>query len=81
MKTTRYYDYSRYMTKEEPSRILTKKEVALLLGKSISTVGRMIKDGRLPVPLKTQHGRNGGWTQNTILQWLNKQSESQPNNT
>ncbi|HBC3845290.1 TPA: transcriptional regulator, partial [Vibrio parahaemolyticus] len=50
MKTTRYYDYSRNMTKEELSRILTKKEVALLLGKSISTVGRMIKDGRLPVP-------------------------------
>ncbi|EGR1195889.1 helix-turn-helix transcriptional regulator [Vibrio parahaemolyticus] len=81
MKTTRYYDYSRNMTKEELSRILTKKEVALLLGKSISTVGRMIKDGRLPVPLKTQQGRNGGWTQNTILRWLKKQSESQPSNT
>lgn len=25
MKTTRYYDYSRNMTKEELSRILTKK--------------------------------------------------------
>ncbi|MDE1242547.1 helix-turn-helix transcriptional regulator [Vibrio aestuarianus] len=67
MKTTRYYDYSRSMTREELSIILTKKEVALMIGKSISTVGRMVKDGRLPTPLKTQRDRNGGWTKSTTL--------------
>ncbi len=75
MKTTRYYDYSRSMTREDLSKILTKKEVALLIGKSLSTVGRMVKDGRLPTPLKTQQDRNGGWTKNTIMQWLHERNE------
>ncbi|WP_010444314.1 helix-turn-helix transcriptional regulator [Vibrio rotiferianus] len=76
MKTTRYYDYSRSMTREELSVILTKKEVALLIGKSTSTVGRMVKDGRLPAPLKTQRDRNGGWTKSTIMQWLHDRNEN-----
>ena len=50
--------------------ILTKKECAEYIGVSISTISRMVKDKRLPPPLKTPSGRNGGWFKSTIDKWI-----------
>lgn len=69
MTTTHRYDYSRDMTRDIPSEIMTKKELALNIGKSQSTVSRMIQDGRLPPPLRTPQGRVGGWFRFSIEQW------------
>ncbi len=64
------YDYSREMTRNEQVRIISKKELAEQLGRSLSTISRMIDDGRLPKPLRTPKGNIGGWLAPTIEQWL-----------
>ncbi len=66
---TRYYDYSRSMTQDAPTAIVTKKQLALEIGKSESTIGRMVKDGRIPTPLRTPKGNIGGWFRSTITRW------------
>ncbi|CAK4070599.1 helix-turn-helix transcriptional regulator [Vibrio sp. 16] len=73
MGKTRYYDYSRAMTQEAPTKIVTKKQLAQETGKSLSTIGRMIKDGRVPEPLRTPRGNTGGWFRATINKWLEEQ--------
>ncbi len=64
------YDYSRDMTQNGVPYIISKKELANQLGRSPSTISRMIDDGRLPKPLRTPKGNIGGWLAPTIEQWL-----------
>lgn len=72
MITSRFSDYSRIMTLEELGEIITKKQLAQLLGKSPSTISRMVKDDRIPRPLLTPHGRCGGWFKRTVDDWMNQ---------
>ena len=74
MSQRRNYDYSRAMTKMMPTEVVTKKQLALETGKSLSTIRRMVYDGRLPEPLRTPKGCIGGWFRETINQWLKDHS-------
>ncbi len=50
-------------------RILRKKEVLAIIGKSESTLYRDIQAGRFPAPLRL--GENSvGWREDTIRAWL-----------
>ncbi|HCE3287771.1 helix-turn-helix transcriptional regulator [Vibrio parahaemolyticus] len=71
MSNTRDYDYCRNITQQELSKIISKKQLAQMIGKSESTVSRMIKDGRLPKPLLTPQGYSGGWFSATLHEWFN----------
>ncbi|UTV27882.1 helix-turn-helix transcriptional regulator [Photobacterium atrarenae] len=73
MTKTRYFDFSREMTKGGDIQIISKKELTGLLGRSPSTVSRMIEDGRLPEPLRTPKGNISGWLSSTLTQWLKEQ--------
>lgn len=73
MSNTRQHDYSRAMTQENLTKIVSKKQLALEIGKSESTIGRMVKDGRIPLPLRTPKGNVGGWFRATINRWLEEQ--------
>ncbi|EGR0550175.1 transcriptional regulator [Vibrio cholerae] len=70
-----YFDYSREMTKGGDIHIISKKALATRLGRSLSTVSRMIEDGRLPEPLRTPRGNISGWLAPTIAQWLESQAK------
>nr|WP_087023495.1 hypothetical protein [Thaumasiovibrio subtropicus] len=64
------------MTKGGENHIISKKALATLLGRSLSTISRMIEDGRLPQPMRTPKGNVGGWLMPTIVNWLNQQSNN-----
>lgn len=70
MTNSRYFDYSREMTKHGAIEIISKTELSQRLGRSLSTISRMIADGRLPQPLRTPHGNVSGWLSTTIEQWV-----------
>lgn len=70
--TSRLRDFSREMTQTEIPKIISKKELAETLGKSSSTITRMIEDGRLPKPLRTPNGNNGGWFSDTLHDWFHQ---------
>nr|WP_231119385.1 MerR family DNA-binding transcriptional regulator [Vibrio natriegens] len=44
-----------------------------MLGVSERTIHRWIKSKRLPPPMRTEGGNNGGWLEFTILDFLKKQ--------
>lgn len=67
---SRSFDYSRAMTLQPVSKIVSKKELAKDLGVSLTTISRMIKDGRLPSPMRTSKGYVGGWFRYVIEEWL-----------
>ncbi|MEZ8606913.1 helix-turn-helix transcriptional regulator [Vibrio sp. 10N.239.311.G01] len=70
----RRYDYSRDMTKDGDTQIISKKALAIKLGRSVSTISRMIDDGRLPKPMRTPSGNVGGWFPETIKSWQHNQT-------
>ncbi|MGR5441045.1 helix-turn-helix transcriptional regulator, partial [Vibrio mediterranei] len=49
-------------------------EISIAL--SLSTVDRMIKDRRLPQPLRSQSGYATGWLKSTLIAWFNRQQPS-----
>ncbi|MFA0554489.1 helix-turn-helix transcriptional regulator [Vibrio sp. 10N.222.55.A1] len=55
------FDPSRRHTAGGVPQIVKKKQLAQELGCSERQIYRMVEDGRLPQPLKTRQGRNGGW--------------------
>ncbi|EPR2983070.1 helix-turn-helix transcriptional regulator [Vibrio parahaemolyticus] len=69
-----HYDYSREMTKGGNIHIISKKALAEKLERSLSTISRMIDDGRLPEPLRTPKGNVGGWLAPTIENWLQQRT-------
>ncbi|HAS6239403.1 TPA: transcriptional regulator [Vibrio vulnificus] len=68
------FDLSRQCNRAAtPLNIISKKELAKLLHVNERTVHRMVKDKRLPEPMRTVSGNNGGWLLTTILEWLKRQ--------
>lgn len=55
------FDASRHYTAGGIPQIVKKKQLAQELGCSERQIYRMVEDGRLPQPLRTRQGRNGGW--------------------
>lgn len=69
----RYHDYSREVVKFSEFEIISKKDLSVMTGRSLSTIERMVKDGRLPKPLRTETGRIAGWFYSVIEQWRHRQ--------
>ncbi|ELM6649981.1 TPA: transcriptional regulator [Vibrio vulnificus] len=68
------FDLSRHCNKAAtPLSIISKKELANLLHVNERTIHRMVKDKRLPEPMRTVGGNNGGWLLTTILEWQKSQ--------
>ncbi|MGR5305361.1 helix-turn-helix transcriptional regulator [Vibrio mediterranei] len=76
MIKTRQYDYSRDLARQELPTLIKKRELAKSMGISLSTVDRMIKDRRLPQPLRSQSGYATGWLKSTLIAWFNRQQPS-----
>lgn len=72
------FDASRFYTAGGIPQIVTKKQLAKELGCSERQIYRMVEDGRLPQPLKTAQGRNGGWFRATINRVLSGDSNGSP---
>ncbi|MCG6418649.1 MerR family DNA-binding transcriptional regulator [Vibrio fluvialis] len=64
------FDLSRHCNTGDPIRLISKKELAQRLNVSERTIHRWIKAKRLPEPMRTEHGNNGGWLTSTINCWL-----------
>ncbi|HDM8230065.1 TPA: AlpA family phage regulatory protein [Vibrio campbellii] len=64
------FDLSRHCNTNGHIRIINKKELALRLGVSERTIYRWTKNKRLPEPMRTEQGNNGGWLLSTINNWL-----------
>lgn len=67
------FDISRLCNVSGKLRVITKKELAKMLGVSERTIHRWIKSKRLPAPMRTEGGNNGGWLEFTILDFLKQQ--------
>ncbi|HCG6383475.1 HTH domain-containing protein [Vibrio alginolyticus] len=67
------FDLSRHCNTATPLHIISKKELAKQLNVNERTIHRMIKDKRLPEPMRTLGGNNGGWLSTTLLKWQNTQ--------
>lgn len=74
MAKRKYFDYCRAMTQSSGIRIISKKELAEMLGVSRTTIYRMIKSGLLPPPLRSPKGYIRGWLAGTIEVWRDNQS-------
>ncbi len=70
MAKRKYFDYSRAMT-QTGIHIISKKQLAEMLGVSRSTIYRMIQSGLLPPPLRSPKGYIRGWLAGTIEVWRN----------
>ncbi|WP_243975255.1 helix-turn-helix transcriptional regulator [Vibrio natriegens] len=67
------FDMSRHCNSSGQLRVITKKELAKILGISERTIHRWVKAKRLPVPMRTLGGNNGGWLAATLLEWQKNQ--------
>ena len=67
------FDISRHCNVSGQLRVITKKELAKILGVSERTIHRWIRSKRLPEPMRTESGNNGGWLEFAILVFLEKQ--------
>ena len=56
-----------------PHRILSRREVAALLGVSMITLWRMVRARRFPRPLRISPGRVG-WPARIVLRWIDEQN-------
>ena len=59
-------------------RILSRQEVAWLLGISVTTLWRMVRDRRFPPPLRISPGRVG-WPASVVRRWIEEQSGGRGN--
>ena len=55
-------------------RILSRREVATILGVSVVTVWRMVRRGRFPKPFRVSAGRVG-WSASTVRLWIERKTE------
>ena len=55
-------------------RVLSRREVAAILGISLPTLWRQVKRGALPAPFRISPGRVG-WRASVILRWLADRSD------
>ena len=69
MTKRKHFDYCRSMTPNGGIKIITKKQLADMLGVSTSTIYRMIQSGFLPSPLRDPKGYIKGWLATTIGEW------------
>lgn len=53
----------------EEKRLLSKSELAKMLGFSERTVQRYTKEGLIPPPI-TSRGRSKQWSRDLVLEWL-----------
>jgi predicted DNA-binding transcriptional regulator AlpA len=67
-------DYAYRVTARGIPKIIRKRELAQRLGCSERQIYRMIVDGRLPAPMKTNLGYNGGWLENDIINHISNKS-------
>lgn len=66
------FDYSQYIADQGIPKIVNKKNLAKQLGCSERQINRMINDGRLPKPMRTQTGRIGGWFASELANHIKK---------
>lgn len=52
-----------------PDRLINIKEMMKLIGKKRPTIYKMVKEGRLPMPVKVNN-RTQGWTVSQYNEWL-----------
>ena len=50
-------------------RVLSRREVAMVLDVSLTTLWRLVRDGHFPQPIRVSPGRVG-WTATTVGGWL-----------
>ena len=55
-------------------RILSRQEVALLLGISVTTLWRMVRNRQFPPPMRISPGRVG-WPARTVARWIDEHGE------
>ena len=55
-------------------RILSRQEVAWLLGISVTTLWRMVRDGMFPPAMRISPGRVG-WPARTVARWIDEHGE------
>ena len=55
--------------RDESLQVLSRRQVAAVLGVSAATLGRMVRRGELPAPIRLSRGRVG-WRRATVEQWL-----------
>ena len=54
---------------DESLQVLSRRQVAALLGVSAATLGRMVHRGEFPAPIRLSRGRVG-WRRATVERWL-----------
>lgn len=64
------FDLSRKCNINGQLRIITKKELAVIIGRDERTIHRLVEEKRIPEPMRTKRGYNGGWPSSTINEWL-----------
>ena len=69
MTKRKHFDYCRAQTQNSEMTIISKKELAEMLGVSRSTIYRMVKNGLLPTPMLTSKNYIQGWSIKTIKAW------------
>lgn len=62
-------DFARQLNNAPNIRLIRLNEAASMLDVSESTVRRMIKQGRIPEPLRTEHGNISGWISEHFFSW------------
>jgi predicted DNA-binding transcriptional regulator AlpA len=75
MTKRKYFDYCRAMTQSSDIKIISKNQLADMLGVSTSTIYRMIQSKLLPPPLRSPKGYIRGWLSGTIEQWKTEQNQ------
>ena len=53
----------------ESLQVLSRRQVAAVLGVSAATLGRMVHRGEFPAPIRLSRGRVG-WRRATVERWL-----------
>ena len=76
MPKRRHFDYCRSQTQNSQIKIISKKELAAMLGVSCSTIYRMVRSGFLPEPLRSPQGYIQGWLARIIEEWQVKIQKS-----
>ncbi|MEZ9406141.1 helix-turn-helix transcriptional regulator [Vibrio sp. 10N.286.48.F5] len=56
-----------------PDKLITIKEMMELIGKKRPTIYKMVKEGRLPSPVKVNN-RTQGWTLSSYERWISEHS-------